>query len=262
MTMIGARIALVFGRRVVWIPLAVLAVVTLVFWTTDLDIILVRPFFSGYVYGTVAAQQFPLGQLQPWKFIYDWGTLPPLLLGITGLAVWIVGRYWSRLKHCRKAGLFLALMLAIGPGVLVNVLGKPCFGRPRPYATKVFGGPHDYVPVLHLELHVSYASFPSGHASVAFCLMAPAFICLRRRPRLATSILVLGLCYGGLVGMARIVAGGHFPSDVLWTGAIVYFTGLALAAAFKFDRPEDECCLLPMSDCRPAFEESELSAAA
>jgi len=33
-----------------------------------------------------------------------------------------------------------------------------------------------------------------------------------------------------------MVAGGHFPSDVLFAGAIVYFTALALAAPFRFGR--------------------------
>ena len=38
------------------------------------------------------------------------------------------------------------------------------------------------------------------------------------------------------MGMGRIVAGGHFPSDVLWSGGLVYFTALALAAPFGFGR--------------------------
>ncbi len=31
------------------------------------------------------------------------------------------------------------------------------------------------------------------------------------------------------MGLGRVVQGRHFPSDVLWSGAIVYFTGLILA---------------------------------
>jgi len=34
--------------------------------------------------------------------------------------------------------------------------------------------------------------------------------------------------------LARIVAGSHFASDVVWSAGIVYFTGLALAALFRF----------------------------
>ena len=36
------------------------------------------------------------------------------------------------------------------------------------------------------------------------------------------------------MGLARIVAGCHFPSDVLWAGGVVYFTALVLAAPFRF----------------------------
>ena len=41
------------------------------------------------------------------------------------------------------------------------------------------------------------------------------------------------------MGLARIVAGSHFASDVVWSAGIVYFTGLALAALFHFgeDKP-------------------------
>ena len=69
--------------------------------------------------------------------------------------------------------------------------------------------------------------------------MAPAFVCYRRRPWLAAAFVLLGLTAGTVIGLARIVAGGHFPSDVLWSGGIVYFTALALAAPFRFGREKN-----------------------
>ncbi len=38
------------------------------------------------------------------------------------------------------------------------------------------------------------------------------------------------------MGLTRVVAGGHFPSDVLWAGGLIYFTALAIAAPFQFGR--------------------------
>ena len=76
---------------------------------------------------------------------------------------------------------------------------------------------------------------------MGFYLIVPAFVCYRRRPWAAAGFLSFGLVYGGVIGLARVVAGGHFPSDVLWAGGIVYFTALALAAPFRFCRARAKC---------------------
>ncbi len=134
-------------------------------------------------------------------------------------------------------------MLVIGPGILVNCVLKPCWSRPRPHAVKSFKAcddprdpPRDFVPVWERAFGVQDSSFPSGHAAMGFYLMTPAFVCYRRRPWLAAGSLLLGLCSGTIIGLARVVAGSHFPSDVLWSGGIIYFTALLLAAPFRFGR--------------------------
>ena len=91
--------------------------------------------------------------------------------------------------------------------------------------------PRDFVPVWQRGFGEEDSSFPSGHAAMGFYLMAPAFVCYRRRPWLAAGFLLLGLACGGVIGLARIVAGCHFPSDVLWAGGIIYFTALAAGRA-------------------------------
>jgi membrane-associated PAP2 superfamily phosphatase len=120
-------------------------------------------------------------------------------------------------------------MLAIGPGLIVNGVFKPYWGRPRPHCTIPFGGDQEFLPVLQKGCDQDYASFPCGHASMGFYLMAPAFVFYRRKPWLAMAFLCLGL----VAGITRIVEGSHFASDVLWSGGFVYFTGLALAAVFR-----------------------------
>ena len=71
---------------------------------------------------------------------------------------------------------------------------------------------------------------------MGFYFMAPAFVCWRRRPCLALAFLLLGLSGGAVIGLARMVSGSHFPSDVLWAGGIVYYTALTLAAPFRFGK--------------------------
>jgi hypothetical protein len=62
-----------------------------------------------------------------------------------------------------------------------------------------------------------------GYALVAFTL-----IWLGRRPWLAATASGLALILGSLLGAGRIVAGDHFLSDVIWSGAIVYAVALGL----------------------------------
>ena len=226
------------GLPAVWIPAVVLAAATSVFWATDADLALVRPFFAGPE-GQLD-DRWPLMLAQPWKTLYDWGVYPALFLGCGGMAVWVASFVWQKLERWRDPGLFFALVLIVGPGILVNAVFKPYWSRPRPHATVPFGGDRDFVPVWQRGHGEEDSSFPSGHAAMGFYLMAPAFVCYRRRPWLAAGFLLLGLAGGGIVGLARVVAGGHFPSDVLWSGGIVYFTALLLAAPFRFGREQEK----------------------
>jgi lipid A 4'-phosphatase len=211
-----------------------LAAATLVFRYTDLDLTIVRQFYSGDSSSGKPGIPFPLKDVQPWKWFYNWGFYPAWILGGGGLIVWIASFCWARLKSWRDPGLFLGLLLILGPGMLVNWVFKPCMSRPRPRATIPFGGTQEFLPVLHVSSGEGDFSFPSGHAATGFYLMAPAFICYRRWPKTAVAFLAFGLTAGTVIGLARIVAGDHFPSDVLWAGGIVYFTALALASLFRF----------------------------
>jgi lipid A 4'-phosphatase len=218
----------------VWIPAVLLVGLTLVCRLADIDTSLTRWF---YVHGGRAgptADRWPLVSAQPWIALYDWGCYPAWILGVGGLAVWFASFFWNRLETWRAAGLFYALLLALGPGVLVNLVLKPYWERPRPDNTVPFGGQSEFVPVFERGQGREDYSFPSGHASMGFYLMAPAFVFRRRRPRLALAFLALGLGAGSLIGLARIVAGAHFASDVLWAGGLMYFTALGLAAPFRF----------------------------
>ncbi len=243
MLMIGiaTRLGSVARRPPVWVPAVVLAILTAVCWSTDVDLAMLRLFFSSA--GSATKNPWPLGQVCPWKLLYYWGEYPGLALGCGGLVVWGLSFRWLKWARWRDPGLFFALLLMVGPGILVNWVLKPCLNRPRPYDVTQFGGPRPFLrvwqpghPVRQPGHDDTDASFPSGHAAMGFYLMAPAFVCYRRRPRLAAAFVALGLCAGGALGVARMAAGGHFPSDVLWSAGVVYFAGLLLAAPFRFGR--------------------------
>jgi lipid A 4'-phosphatase len=224
----------VLKKPAVWIPLLILLAATVAFRFTDIDILLSRPFFVSETGSEKTEAHWPLKIAEPWKSLYEIGVYPAWIIGVGGLLVFLASFFWAKLNACRDAGLFFALMLALGPGLLVNGILKPYWGRPRPHGTIPFGGTQPYLPVGQIAKEPGGASFPSGHASMGFYLMAPAFMLYRRRPGLAAMFMALGLAGGIFMGLARIVAGGHFASDVLWSAGIVYFTGLGLAALFRF----------------------------
>ena len=179
---------------------------------------------------------WPFGRAQPWLWIYRHGTIPSFVLGNGGAIVAVFGRWilpraeLRRSKAIRRAGLFLVVFLAVGPGLIVNVGFKHAWGRPRPNQCTEFNGEKSFLPVgTWARDPVRNSSFPSGHAAVAFYLMAPGFVMGQRRPRLTAASFLAGTCYGLAMGLTRVVQGGHFASDVLWAGAMVYFTGVALA---------------------------------
>jgi len=202
---------------------------TLLLCLTGADVALSRQFYGGL------DTNWPFLNAQPWRGIYDFGVYPGLALGIGGLIVALAAPFFQKLRPWGKAGCFLALALSLGPGLIVNGVLKPQWGRPRPSQVAAFGGDREYLPVWVRGPDTNGKSFPCGHASIGFFLMLPAFLVYRRRPRLARAFFGLGLAYGGVLGLTRVVQGRHFPSDVLWSAACVYFCGLALYVLLRLE---------------------------
>lgn len=214
--------------RHVLLPLLLLAGATALFRLTPLDLSVSRLFYggsqSGWSYNDAETYRAIDG-------LFHYGPWPGLILGIGGLLIGLLSLAWPRWLPWRQSGFFLGAMLILGPGLMVNGVIKPWFQRPRPCHIQEFGGDQPFVQVLDYgtdATELSGRSFPSGHASMGFYLMAPAFLLYRRHPRWAGLFLGLGLVGGCLIGAARIAQGDHFASDVLWAGGMVYFSGLVL----------------------------------
>ncbi|GAA5181892.1 phosphatase PAP2 family protein [Niveibacterium umoris] len=138
---------------------------------------------------------------------------------------------------------FLALAIAIGPGLITDAGLKNHWGRARPNQIQAFGGDKQFTPaLLPSDQCDRNCSFVSGHATGAFAIMAFGWLAApRRRARwLAGATLA-----GALVGLVRIVQGGHFLSDVIFAFLAVWL-GCWLAAAIL-----NRFGLLPRSDQLP-----------
>jgi lipid A 4'-phosphatase len=219
-------------RRVIGdflVPLAILLALTAVFWVTDADIRLEKLFFTqehGWIYKDAHVV----------CLLYDYGYLPALWTAVGALLV-LIGSFWiRRLLRYRKAALFCVLLMLLGPGLVVNGIFKENWGRPRPRQTDVFSGEEKFLSVWEKGSNRAYHSFPSGHASMGFFLFFPFFLLRRRSKRWAVVSLCLGLGFGGMIGLGRMMQGGHFASDVLWSAGFVYLCGLALYYALGLDR--------------------------
>ena len=122
-----------------------------------------------------------------------------------------------------RAALFLILTLAIGPGLIVNGLLKDGWGRPRPGMVTEFGGTQVFRPWWDPRgaCH-SNCSFVSGETSSAIWWAAPAVLAPPPWRMLAVGGALL---YGAAIAAVRLLAGGHFLSDVIFAGIV---TGLVI----------------------------------
>lgn len=190
---------------------AVLAGVFYIF--PELDRWAIAPFFeqgSGFMYST-----HPIV-----VFIYY---AVPWLVGIFTIGVAAI---YAAGKLTRKDMAFLLLVMAMGPGLMVNLVLKDHWGRARPYhvehaQTKQFSPP--WVMASQCE---GNCSFPSGHASVGFALLSIGLIARRY----AALWMGGGVMLGSLIGISRMAQGSHYMSDVLFAGLVVSIVALVLHA--------------------------------
>lgn len=176
------------------------------------------------------AGSWPVGTRFPWNLFYWPGPCLPIILAVFGLCAACYGTVNPRWHNWRRQGIFLVLLLALGPGLLVNGIFKDHWGRPRPHQVMEFGGKKAFLTPWQPAFDAEGRSFPSGHASAAFYMTAPYFIYRRHRPKIARRWLAGGIAFGLLMGYARIAQGAHFLSDILWAWGMVYLTAVALSS--------------------------------
>ena len=127
-----------------WIGLGLTLLVTAVFWIFPLDLRLESLAYSP------GAVHWPYNDRQPWAWLYHFGTLPGLALVVAAALGWGLSYGSPKRAHWRYPCLYLVVLLALGPGFLINIVGKGLMGRPRPDETLAFGGTWDYLRPLGL----------------------------------------------------------------------------------------------------------------
>jgi lipid A 4'-phosphatase len=130
--------------------------------------------------------------------------------------------------------LFVVVAFAIGPGLLVNTVIKDNSHRPRPGDVREFGGELSYAPPFAFDGACDEnCSFVAGDPAMGFAFLAPALLLPARRRRIG---IAASLLLGGSLGLLRMLMGGHFLSDVIFSALVVWATVLVLHwAMFKAD---------------------------
>ena len=112
--------------------------------------------------------------------------------------------------------------------LVVNVLLKNAWGRVRPNDILQFGGEDIFTPWYKLgDSCVSNCSFVSGDASVGFMLIIFYFITKK------IIFFYLAISFGLALGFIRIIAGGHFFSDIIFSQIVVTTTVTASYILYK-----------------------------
>ncbi|MCR5859124.1 phosphatase PAP2 family protein [Mesorhizobium sp. J428] len=146
-----------------------------------------------------------------------------LLLAIT----WRVVARRSLAHPFDRAGLAAVASMVIGAGLLVNLVLKEHWGRPRPYMTDLFGGPYPFVPAGHItDYCATNCSFVSGEAASSFWLVALATLTPRAYRNWA---LAAAFTVATGTSLLRVAFGGHYLSDVILGAllSLLIFTLLA-----------------------------------
>jgi len=153
---------------------------------------------------------------------------------IGALVVIALGHRWpGRVPfRWRRRASSLALVSAIGSWFIINAVLKEHWGRARPREVieLVASAPHHFsLALVPTDQCFHNCSFTSGHAASGFVIMAVGLmgsVATRRR------WLAIGLVMGAFASAGRVLQGGHFLSDTLFAGVVIWATGWIVREAW------------------------------
>jgi lipid A 4'-phosphatase len=179
---------------------------------------------------------FPLSQDTTLRWLRWLGRIvPQIALGaLAALLIFRIARRRQLSMVSDAAFGYVAVVFALGPLLMSNLLFKSNWGRPRPSQTDLFGGNLEFTPAWQVSGQCSWnCSFVSGEASMSMALVAFAF--LIPKPRRRTAIAVV-CAWTVVVSANRMAFGAHYLSDVLLAAAMTGMIALALKA-IMLDQP-------------------------
>ena len=205
------------GRTGVLIALAIAAVVGLVFGLyPEIDLKLAGLFFDPERENLWLATEWPqvrMRETAAWLIALI--AAPAFIALVLKLVVprrplWLPGR----------AVVLMIATLALAPGLMANVILKDQWGRPRPIDLAMFNGKDEFVPWWDPRGPCpKNCSFVAGEPSGAFWTLAPAVLV---PPPWRALAIGAALAFGSAIGLLRMAGGGHFFTDVVFSGVFTF----------------------------------------
>jgi len=207
------------NRTGLLIALALAAVVGLLFGVyPKLDLDLARPFFDPIAGGFRASFDPALNGLRDLSRLIVTLLVAPAALAM--VAKLVLPRRPMLIPG--RAAVLMVATLALAPGLLTNVILKSHWGRPRPIDVAEFGGAQQFVPWWDPGGDCpDNCSFVAGEPSGAFWTLAPAALV---PPTWRPLAYAGALAFGAGIGLLRMAGGGHFFTDVAFSGLFTFLT--------------------------------------
>lgn len=217
--------------RRLWLPeLAVLgmlaALTALISLKTELDRTAAAWFFDPLN----PDDPFPARALPPWNWLHRGVAFPVIAAAGGAIAALGASLRSTRWALRRRHAVAVLLAFALGPGLLVNMILKDHWGRPRPTQVREFGGREEYRSALQPGRRAPGRgkSFPCGHSSAGYAFSIFYLLFRRQRPRLAALCLLFAFVYGTALGVGRMAAGAHFATDVISSAVLVHLVNVGV----------------------------------
>ncbi len=185
-------------------------------------------FLSGLFYK--GDKQFVLQSYYTLTFIIRDVLLPILLIYILIFPVISklisIKKPYFNYEFWRKDFFFIWSTFALNTAVIY--LLKNLWGRGRPGDILQFDGSGNFSPWYNIsEACSENCSFVSGDAAVGFSLILLFFVSKNLK------FLYLSVFFGLLFGMVRVAEGGHFLSDIVFSGIIVFSLSFVVKIFFR-----------------------------
>jgi membrane-associated PAP2 superfamily phosphatase len=165
-------------------------------------------------------------------FAFNYLVIPAWVVFILSALFLVLSYVSKKFKSWQSPCLVLLLTFIVGAGFFTHLMLKDHWGRPRPKQVSEFGGIQEFRPYYSPNFFNQpepSKSFPCGHCTMGFYFFALALIGKRLNKKwmiYAGYSLAIGL--GTLLGSVRIMQGGHFFSDVLFSACLMWLTALSM----------------------------------